>query len=160
MVLRAWQSIWNLHEVRRSMMTSKAVIVDLDGTIALHDPELRDPYDTDFSKIIQDSPKKEVIEVVTALYHQGYKIIYVTGRSNETEEATREWLRLFAPPYISLHMRKRNDFRKDDVVKKEIYEEKIAHHHDVLCIFDDRQRVVDMWRELGLTCFQVAPGDF
>jgi len=22
------------------------------------------------------------------------------------------------------------------------------------------ERIVDMWRELGLTCFQVAPGDF
>jgi hypothetical protein len=25
---------------------------------------------------------------------------------------------------------------------------------------DDRQKVVDMWRAEGLTCFQVAPGDF
>jgi hypothetical protein len=57
-------------------------------------------------------------------------------------------------------MRKHNDFRKDAIVKKEIYEEKIADHHDVLCVFDDRQLVVEMWRELGLTCMQVAPGDF
>ena len=31
---------------------------------------------------------------------------------------------------------------------------------DVFCVVDDRQKVVDMWRENGLTCFQVAPGDF
>jgi uncharacterized HAD superfamily protein len=142
------------------MPKDKVIIVDLDGTITAHDPEIRGPYDTEFEKIIQDSPIKEVVEVVRALYHQGYKILYVTGRSNETEEATREWLRLFAPPYISLYMRKRNDFREDSVVKKEIYETHIANHYDVLCVLDDRQQVVDMWRELGLICLQVAPGDF
>jgi hypothetical protein len=31
---------------------------------------------------------------------------------------------------------------------------------DVFMTVDDRQKVVDMWRDLGLTCFQVAPGDF
>ena len=31
---------------------------------------------------------------------------------------------------------------------------------DVFMTVDDRQKVVDMWRENGLTCFQVAPGDF
>lgn len=138
----------------------RAIIVDLDGTITNHDPEIRGPYDTDFEKIIQDTPVKNVVEVVKCLWEKGYKIIYVTGRSDETEEATREWLRLFAPPYANLYMRKRNDFRQDSEVKREIYEEKIAHRFDVLCVFDDRQQVVDMWREIGLTCFQVAPGDF
>ena len=31
---------------------------------------------------------------------------------------------------------------------------------DVFAVFDDRQQVVDMWRSNGLTCFQVADGDF
>lgn len=139
---------------------NKAIIVDIDGTVAKHDPEIRDPYCTDFEKIIQDSPKKEVIEVITAMWHQGYKIVFVTGRDNETEEATREWLRLFCPPYVNLYMRKHKDFRQDAEVKKEIYETHIADRFDVLCVFDDRQQVVDMWREIGLTCLQVAPGDF
>lgn len=29
-----------------------------------------------------------------------------------------------------------------------------------LGVFDDRRQVVRMWRELGLTVFQVAEGDF
>jgi hypothetical protein len=57
-------------------------------------------------------------------------------------------------------MRKRNDFRKDFEVKREIYEAQIANRFDVLCVFDDRQQVVDMWREVGLVCLQVAAGDF
>lgn len=142
------------------MPKDKIILVDLDGTIALPDLELRGPYDTEFEKLIQDSPNKPVIEVIRCLWEKRYKIIYITARDASGEEGTREWLRLFAPPYINLYMRKRNDFRKDSIVKKEIYEEKIADHHDVLCVFDDRPQVVEMWRELGLTCMQVAPGDF
>jgi uncharacterized HAD superfamily protein len=142
------------------MPKDKVILVDLDGTIALPDLELRGPYDTDFEKLIQDSPNKPVIEVIRCLWEKGYKIIYITARDSLGEEGTREWLRLFAPPYINLYMRKHNDFRKDAIVKKEIYEEKIADYHDVLCVFDDRQLVVEMWRELGLTCMQVALGDF
>ena len=31
---------------------------------------------------------------------------------------------------------------------------------DVFAVFDDRQQVVDMWRDNGLQVFQVADGDF
>ena len=31
---------------------------------------------------------------------------------------------------------------------------------NVLCVFDDRNKLVDMWRKNGLVCFQVADGDF
>jgi len=31
---------------------------------------------------------------------------------------------------------------------------------DIFAVFDDRQQVVDMWRDNGLTVFQVADGDF
>ena len=34
------------------------------------------------------------------------------------------------------------------------------HIDDVFLVVDDRQKVVNMWRDLGLTCVQVAPGDF
>jgi hypothetical protein len=141
-------------------MSKQVIIVDIDGTIALHDPEVRNPYDTDFDKVIHDSPNKAVIKIIESLFNNGCNIIYVSGRSDEAEEVTREWLRLFSPPYVELHMRKRNDFRKDFEVKREIYEAQIANRFDVLCVFDDRQQVVDMWREVGLVCLQVAAGDF
>lgn len=31
---------------------------------------------------------------------------------------------------------------------------------EILCVLDDRNKVVKMWRELGLTCLQMAEGDF
>ena len=33
-------------------------------------------------------------------------------------------------------------------------------YKDIWFVLEDRQCVVDMWRGEGLTCLQVAPGDF
>jgi hypothetical protein len=38
--------------------------------------------------------------------------------------------------------------------------DKHADIDDVFLVVDDRNKVVDMWRTLGLTVFQVAEGDF
>ena len=53
-------------------------------------------------------------------------------------------------------MRPFGDRRKDLIVKKELYMNHIHNNYDVICVFEDRQSVVDMWRELGLLCCQVA----
>lgn len=57
-------------------------------------------------------------------------------------------------------MRPEGDSRKDSVVKEEMYNEHIKYKYNVKAIYDDRQQVVDMWRDLGLTVFQVDKGDF
>ena len=54
-----------------------------------------------------------------------------------------------------LYMRKEGDYRPDTTIKYEMmYELKITPD-DVLCILDDRQSVVDMWRKEGFRCLQV-----
>lgn len=57
-------------------------------------------------------------------------------------------------------MRPAGDYRPDQIVKRELYEAHIAGQYDVLFCVDDRNSVVAMWRELGLTCLQCAEGDF
>jgi hypothetical protein len=59
-----------------------------------------------------------------------------------------------------LFMRKQHDNRADWIVKKELFVDEISNIYDVKFVLDDRQQVVDMWRSLGLTCFQVAEGNF
>ena len=62
-------------------------------------------------------------------------------------------------------MRPDDDYRPDAELKSDLYD-KLVGLHEILfksydtIIFDDRQSVVDMWRARGLTCFQVAEGDF
>jgi hypothetical protein len=36
----------------------------------------------------------------------------------------------------------------------------VRDNFDVQFVLDDRDQVVEMWRAMGLTCLQVAPGNF
>ena len=57
-------------------------------------------------------------------------------------------------------MRDTGDGRPDNVVKLEIFDREVRERYNVVGVFDDRNKVVSMWRSLGLTVFQVADGDF
>jgi hypothetical protein len=73
-------------------------------------------------------------------------------------EETIDWLEAFSVPYDHLRMRAAGDFTPDEEPKRQwIGAYDLAM---ILCVFDDRTKAVDMWRSLGLTCFQVAPADF
>lgn len=139
----------------------KAIIVDIDGTVALMNG--RGPFEWD--RVHEDIPNRPVVNIINALQEamKDYaSVLFVSGRDETCRMATLAWLKVHMAneaPW-SLFMRPRSDFRKDAVVKEEIYREKIEPHFDVIAVFDDRNQVVDMWRSLGLTCLQVAPGDF
>jgi predicted kinase len=138
--------------------TSKpmAFIFDIDGTLALM--KNRSPYD--YTKVLTDLPNKEVIEMSRTLAGCGYTIIVVSGRNEVCREDTRKWLHANRIPFFKLFMRGEDDKRKDTEVKKEIFFRDIAPCNYILGVFDDRDSVVAMWRSLGLTCYQVAPGAF
>jgi hypothetical protein len=57
-------------------------------------------------------------------------------------------------------MRRRNDNCPDTEVKLGIYKRHIEPHVQVAYVLDDRDAVAAMWRSIGLTVLQVAPGDF
>ncbi len=136
-----------------------AIIVDIDGTVA--DKGERGPFE--WHRVGEDKPKHDVIEVVGRLVRSGDSpaVIFLSGRDEECWGATWDWLQRHVPFYFdTLRMRPHKDYRKDAIVKRELYEMYVAPFYDVLCVFDDRQQVVDMWRSLGLLCLQVAPGDF
>ncbi|PZG01241.1 phosphatase domain-containing protein [Micromonospora deserti] len=133
------------------------VLVDIDGTVALN--VSRSPYD--MTRVGEDEPNTAVIAAVRAMHAAGYGVIFCSGRDASARATTEAWLaRHVRVPYLALHLRAVGDSRKDVVVKREIYEREIEDRYRVAGVFDDRQQVVRMWRELGLTVFQVAEGDF
>lgn len=132
-----------------------AFICDLDGTVALLDG--RSPYDA--SACVNDRVNSAVASVVNTLA-ASLPLIFVSGREDKYRAQTEEWLSKYNFKYKDLIMRKSGDSRKDSIIKREILETQILPNYYVHCVFDDRNQVVDMWRSLGLTCFQVAPGDF
>ena len=135
----------------------KAIICDLDGTLALM--KGRNPFDA--SGCGEDLPNAPVVNMVQQYKSLGYAILLVSGRSDEFKPQTEEWLKKHEISYDTLAMRKEGDFRRDSIVKKEIFDTHIAQQYFIELVLDDRNQVVDFWRqELGLTCFQVAYGDF
>lgn len=134
-----------------------AVIVDVDGTLAIITD--RNPYS--HHGVLKDKPNAAVIAVVQALAAAGHAIVVVSGRSEAARTDTELWLvRHLGVNYVSLLMRPDGDGRQDAVIKREIFHRDIAPHYEVTCVLDDRNQTVNMWRHLGLTCLQVAPGDF
>lgn len=112
------------------------------------------------SRVAHDLPNPAVIEATRAAADSGAQIIYCSGREDSARAATAEWLDRHVGVPGPLHMRAATDGRKDAVVKRELFDAHIRDQWDVRYVLDDRQQVVDMWRELGLTVFQVAKGDF
>jgi phosphoglycolate phosphatase-like HAD superfamily hydrolase len=151
----------------------KTVIFDLDGTLA--DIETRRvisikengkmDWDIFFDpkNISLDTPNRPVITMARLLKESGHRIVILSGRSKVTKDATREWLKLFDVPFDILKMRPDNKefkFMPDDQLKKLWLDQLFPNTDDVLCVFDDRDKVVKMWRENGLSCLQVAEGNF
>lgn len=143
---------------------------DLDGTTSLLNG--RDPYNA--TNCDQDPPNTPVIECIKAMYvylcaralgegksAQDVKILFTSGREDQYREPTEKFLAQHLPgiPY-ELHMRKTHDSRKDAIIKREMFDEHIRGRYNVLFVLDDRNQVVDNWREMGLHCWQVNPGNF
>lgn len=135
-----------------------AWVVDVDGTLALF-PH-RNPYDWRSSHL--DLPNQPVVMTVQALAeHESVSaIIAISGRHEEARSLTESWLVEHRVPYHKLLMRADGDYRADDVVKEELFRNNVDGRYSIIGVIDDRTRVVTMWRRLGLSCFQVADGDF
>lgn len=135
----------------------KAIICDLDGTLALMDD--RNPFDA--SHADEDRLNEPVANTLRLFSENGYQILLVSGREDKFKESTIKFLEKHNITYDRLLMRKSKDYRKDSIVKREIYEGTIKGKYYIEFVLDDRDQVVDMWRqELGLSCFQVNYGSF
>ena len=124
-----------------------------------------------------DEPNLPVIKMAQLFKQDGFKIIIFSGRNDRSFFATKDWLKVNDVPHDLLVMRpdkfqkdswpiadgnpatKAMRFMPDEILKKEMLDT-FANIEDVFLVVDDRNKVVKMWRDLGLNTFQVAPGDF
>jgi len=149
---------------------NKTVIFDLDGTLALIDKrralaakdngKINWKIFFDPTNISLDQPNVPVIEMAKTLKAQGHSVVIFSGRDAISRTETIAWLNKFGVPFDVLKMRPEGSFTPDDVLKQDWLDQLFPDKSDILCIFDDRDKVVKMWRSNGIACFQVAPGDF
>ena len=155
------------------------VIFDIDGTLA--DIEHRRHFVTGKKKdfdafnaaMINDTPNQPIVELLWMCEAAERQIIFCTGRMEQFREVTRNFLldiHYLAPSHwnaslLGTHLMMRPDNRKydpDSEIKQDMLNEilKTVDKSNILFAVDDRQRVVDMWRANGITCLQVAEGNF
>jgi len=133
------------------------VIFDMDGTLALKGD--RSPYD--WSKVIEDTVNVPIMNLLITFKKDGKKIIIFTGRDGRAEGQTRDWLIVHQIPFDELYIRPEENTIKDSIIKMQMFEKHIRNKYYCDLVVDDRNQVVKMWRnDLGLTCLQVADGDF
>ena len=169
-------------------MNKKTVIFDLDGTLAnidvRRDKSLKPNGKLDWDIFAApssiknwDKPNDPVIQMAKLFHQDGFKIVIFSGRNDRGFDATIDWLTWWDVPFDLLVMRpdKFKDkswpiadgnpatpdmrFMPDEILKKKMLDT-FVDINDVFLVVDDRDKVVKMWRDLGLNTFQVAPGDF
>lgn len=138
-----------------------AVICDLDGTLALFEGK-RSPYD---ASTCAEDDINEVVRDMLVCIAEYETPLFVSGREDKFREPTLTFLErcgLGPRAWLTkvLFMRTTGDYRKDYIVKLELFNQHIRNVYNVRLVLDDRTQVVKMWRELGLQCWQVAEGDF
>jgi len=151
----------------------KSIIFDLDGTLALIDDRrtlsTKDNGKIDWdiffdpNNINLDKPNQPVIKVAQMFKDSGFRIVILSGILKTTKDVTKKWLENFNVQFDVLKMRPDNKqfkFMSDDDLKQGWLDTLFTNKEDVFAVFDDRKKVVDMWRSNGLNVFQVAEGDF
>ena len=151
-------------------------IFDLDGTLAdgthrVHliqqEPKQWDEY---FEACDGDRPIYSIIGIAACLFRAGAEIWIYSGRSDQVRGKTRAWcgeylhhelaMTLDSNPNI-LKMRQHGDHHPDDKLKESwLLAMAPEDRKRLVAVFEDRDRVVAMWRRHGVRCLQVAPGDF
>lgn len=135
----------------------KCIICDLDGTLCLNGG--RNPYD--LTRVLADKPNHPLVDLLRIL-SGSVDIIFFSGRegTEQCRQDTAKWLNDNVGIPYQLYMRKEKDYRGDEIIKEELFKENIENNYYCVAVFDDRNKVVNKWRELGLLCCQVYEGDF
>ncbi|MFE2710600.1 AAA family ATPase [Streptomyces mirabilis] len=134
-----------------------AIMCDIDGTLAMMGD--RGPYD--FARCGDDGLNESVRRALVSFrLANNDEIVLLSGRGEEFREETEGWLARHSVPYDELWMRPAGDTRRDDIVKAELFDAHLRHRYNVRVSLDDRDRVVALWRRMGLPTWQVNYGNF
>lgn len=148
---------YQIAEYSADLSKPKAVIVDIDGTIAQMAD--RSPYAWD--RVGEDSPVQAVLDMVFALEQAGNKILFTSGRDASCRDQTLDWLEThYSGGGWSLAMRAEGDNRVDWIIKAEIFDTFYRDQFNITLVVDDRPQVCRMWRKMGLTVAQVGNPDY
>ena len=141
-------------------------IFDIDGTLS--DPSHRKHWIASKPRnwpawnaaMGLDKPQWDIISFMSVARVMGLSVVISTGREETHRDVTDKWFRNYGITYDKMYMRKAKDYRGDDIIKKEMLDQMRLDKYLPTLVFDDRDRVVKMWRENGIRCLQVQEDNF
>lgn len=153
------------------MTQKECIIFDIDGTLANveHRRHYLPNWNAFFEAMKDDTPNEDIFSLLWSIPKEDFDIFICSGRPEEYRAITEQWLEdNSVGEYKELMMRPSKEFDKDSngnrhsdvVIKRRMLKDIQSRGYNVRYVVDDRQQVVDMWREEGITCLQCAPGDF
>ena len=142
------------------------IIFDIDGTLIdvnhrrkFVDGSMGKKDWKGFNDAMKDDAKQEQVWFLAqTLIDAGHRIIIMTGRSMDQQAISK--IQLADLQYDFMLMRPNDEFCPDEQLKSDMLDHVRGLGYDPKIVFDDRDAVVDMWRQRGLLCCQVQRGDF
>lgn len=150
-------------------MTETIIVCDLDGTLcnAEHRNSFAEnkQWDEFHARLSDDVPYDDVAFLLRTI-HDHAVIILCTGRTEKYRHETYKWLTKHKIPADQLFMRLDGDYRPDQEVKISTVNSYIETNHsygldsNVLMVLEDREKMVQAWRDAGFNCWQVRVGGY
>ena len=140
----------------------EAVIYDLDGTLCDTSDiqHLIEGEDRDFPAFHAASadcpPRAHVLDAAHADHQAGRAVLVVTSREFIWRDLSLDWLTRHGVPHDGVYLRVVGDYRKDTVIKAEIWDHLVDDGFAPVAAWDDKQSVLDVWKERGLTELHLA----
>lgn len=155
------------HHLNIDAALKPVYIFDYDGTLAdathrldrlpTKDLHLTESW-SEFNRLsIHDEPIESTIQVMNGLFKSGAFIIILTGRSDEVCELSTQWLTDAGAQYNVMVMRQASDNRKDTIIKEEFL--RYIGLHRITAAWDDSVNVINHFRSIGITTYQVCNYD-
>lgn len=138
------------------------VVFDLDGTLADITHRVgyvrdgKSDWDSFFKACSDDILVEEVANTLHSHVNSGDSVEIWSARSDVVLSETRQWLEDNGiNPNLLTRMREAKDSTPDVDLKRQ-WLHSLHPDEKPRVVYDDRQRVVDMWRDEEVKCFQVV----
>jgi beta-phosphoglucomutase-like phosphatase (HAD superfamily) len=148
----------NAFETGKNKHGKKAIIFDLDGTLAdTKDYEALHKIDSsEFRRVARNAEAfPNMVAKATEAKRKGRDVVILTARSAHYRDDTKKWLHKNNVPYDALYMRPIDNDQKDKKIKKEILEDQILPNFKVKEAYDDKSKNVKMFRKEGIKAKKV-----
>lgn len=156
-------------------MDKDTIIVDLDGTLCdcshrVHLAQAKE-WDEFHKGIAEDKVREDVAAFLDAIHERGlHDVLLCTGRNEAYRTQTIKWLRDNGIDkgiwkwFNDLLMRPKDSHESDDVLKVRLVDEYFGGRENALkrvaFVLDDRDKVVQSFRDAGFRCWQVSAGEY